>query len=437
MMSPTLKLTILFFDRVLRAFLGLASFIFITNYLEPTQVGIYSLVMAIVAISAGFIGLGITTVVVVDAAKDYQENTKIIQQDFFIRLLSSIFILIISLIFVNIFYGESEVWLNYLIISIFLVTQISVTFENDLKAKGEPHKIAIIKILPTIFAFIVKIYFLVTFQSLSLLLIVIVIESIVILILFFSLSSLSIKMSIIGNLSINFLKESYSLIKKSAPFLFSFIAMLLYTRIDQFFISKMLGFEQLAIYAVAMKISDSALGLIFILNIYFIRHLSENFGTARFEYLFKGISSLAVSASFIGLLLWLFFGDFILSIFFKEIYQSSYIVTLILIGGLMVQSAAVVRTNYYVLTKTQNIVYLSTLLGLIINILLNFTLIPLYGIEGAAVASLISQIASLLLVNLFFKKTRKVFLWMIYSLALPFNKYNLKLLKETYLRKIL
>ncbi len=101
----------------------------------------------------------------------------------------------------------------------------------------------------------------------------------------------------------------------------------------------------------------------------------------------------------------------------------------------MVQSVAVVRTNYYVLTKTQNIVYLSSLLGLIINILLNFTLIPLYGIEGAAVASLISQIASVLLVNLFFKKTRKVFLWMIYSLALPFNKYNLKLLKETYLRK--
>ena len=144
-MSPTLKLTILFFDRVLRAFLGLASFIFITNYLEPTQVGIYSLVMAIIAISAGFIGLGITSVVVVDAAKDYQENAKIIQQDFFIRLLSSIFILIISLIFVNVFYRESEVWLNYLIISIFLVTQISVTFENDLKAKGEPHKIAIIK----------------------------------------------------------------------------------------------------------------------------------------------------------------------------------------------------------------------------------------------------------------------------------------------------
>ena len=103
----------------------------------------------------------------------------------------------------------------------------------------------------------------------------------------------------------------------------------------------------------------------------------------------------------------------------------------------MVQSVAVVRTNYYVLTKTQNIVYLSSLLGLIINILLNFTLIPLYGIEGAAVASLISQIASVLLVNLFFKKTQKVFLWMIYSLALPFNKYNLKLLKETYLRKIL
>lgn len=436
MNSPKVKLSILFIDKVLRSLLGLVSFIFLAKYLTPNEVGIYSLVMTIIVISAGLIGFGITSVVVVNAAKNYSENSNIIQRDFFIRFLSSFSIFGISLFLVFIFYGESEVSFYYLIASIYLISQISVTFENDLKARGDPHKIALIKILPTIFAFFAKLYVLINFNSLGLFFAVIVLESIVILISLIYLSSISMSSAILNNLNKSFLIEAYSLLKKSAPFLFSFIAMLLYTRIDQFFISEMIGFDQLAIYAVAIKIQDSAFALIFILNIYFIRHLSESFGTERFVFLFKGVSSLGVSAALVGLLLWIFFGNLILSILFDEIYQNSYIVTSILIASLMIQSAAVVRTNYYVLTKTQNIIYVSSLSGLIINLLLNYILIPIYGIEGAAFASLISQTISLLLINLFYKKTREVFLWMSYSLLFPFNMYNFKLLKQIILGKI-
>lgn len=435
-MSPAFKIATLTADKIFRAFYGFVAFIFITNYLNPTEVGIFSLVMSMIAISNGFIGLGISSIVVVEGAKNYSENSTIIQQDFYIRFLSALVVLALSILIVHFFYNKSDIFLYYLLISLYLLCQVSMTIENDLKAKGEPHKIALIKIVPSTVAFFAKIILLMKFNSLALLLVVILIEAFINLVLLILFSTFSISKTI-KKLSFKFMNESYKLVKRSLPFLFSFIAMLLYTRIDQFFISEMVGLEQLAIYAVGIKVQDSALGLIFILNIYFIRHLSESYGTSNFPSMFRGISSLAVSLALIGLILWILFGDEILNIFFSDVYQDSYLITAILMTGLLIQSAAVVRTNFYVLNNVQKIIYLSSFLGLVCNILLNYLLIPHYGIEGAALASLISQIVSLLLVNIIYSETIDVLKWMTYSLFLPFNKYNFSLIKKIYRKEIL
>lgn len=435
-MSPATKLLILTADKIIRAVFGLVAFIFIAKYLEPAEVGIYSLVMAIIAISVGLIGFGISSIVVVTAARNYVSNSKIIHQDLFIRALSALFTFFLSIFAVYLAYKNTDIFFYYIIVSIYLLSQISATFENDFKAIGEPHKIALIKIFPTLLAFIIKIYLLIAFQSLSLILILIACEAIINFILLWYFSSVSINKAFKNSLKSIPLKDNIDLIKKSLPFLFSFIAMLLYSRVDQFFISSMIGFEQLAIYSVGIKLQDSAIGLVFILNIYFIRHLSQSYGSHKFEPLFRGVTSLAVSLSVIGIILWLLFGYLILDIFFKEIYLQSYTVTLILLIGLMVQSSAVVRTNYYVLTNTQNIIYISSVLGLLINILLNYILIPVYGIEGAATASLVSQFISLLLANMIYAKTRTLFFWMFSSLLMPFNKFNFKLISNIYTGKI-
>jgi Na+-driven multidrug efflux pump len=57
-------------------------------------------------------------------------------------------------------------------------------------------------------------------------------------------------------------------------------------------------------------------------------------------------------------------------------------------------------------------------------VLLNFVLIPIYGILGSAIATLISQICSTLLFDLLNKKTRKIFILKLSSFL--FFKINLK-----------
>ncbi|EMG08508.1 hypothetical protein LEP1GSC151_0155 [Leptospira interrogans serovar Grippotyphosa str. LT2186] len=69
------------------------------------------------------------------------------------------------------------------------------------------------------------------------------------------------------------------------------------------------------------------------------------------------------------------------------------------------------------------------------NIVLNYFLIPLYGIKGAAIATVISQFIASTLFNLFFKRTREiffiqlesVFFWRMFS---RLNQLRNRLLKD-------
>ena len=57
-------------------------------------------------------------------------------------------------------------------------------------------------------------------------------------------------------------------------------------------------------------------------------------------------------------------------------------------------------------------------IGAVSNIVLNYYLIPQYGIVGAAMATLISQMVSVLLLTALFKRTRKIFYCQIKALFL-------------------
>jgi O-antigen/teichoic acid export membrane protein len=65
--------------------------------------------------------------------------------------------------------------------------------------------------------------------------------------------------------------------------------------------------------------------------------------------------------------------------------------------------------NWFIVENLQKLVFYRTLSGAVINVALNYVIIPLYGGIGAAVATLISQFVASYFFNLFTKKTYPVF----------------------------
>jgi O-antigen/teichoic acid export membrane protein len=64
-----------------------------------------------------------------------------------------------------------------------------------------------------------------------------------------------------------------------------------------------------------------------------------------------------------------------------------------------------------------------TFYGMIVNIILNFILIPSHGIQGAAIATLISQATAAYLFDMFNRETKKIF-FMKTNAIIPFRSYK-------------
>jgi len=60
---------------------------------------------------------------------------------------------------------------------------------------------------------------------------------------------------------------------------------------------------------------------------------------------------------------------------------------------------------------------------MIVNIILNFILIPSHGIQGAAIATLISQATAAYLFDMFNRETKKIFFMKTYAI-IPFRSYK-------------
>ena len=81
--------------------------------------------------------------------------------------------------------------------------------------------------------------------------------------------------------------------------------------------------------------------------------------------------------------------------------------------------------------KEQGMALRRSVIGLLLNVTLNFFLIPIFGAEGAAISTLISQFYISFLIDLFNRKTRKLFFVKLLSVTevVPLLFYMKKKLK--------
>ena len=90
----------------------------------------------------------------------------------------------------------------------------------------------------------------------------------------------------------------------------------------------------------------------------------------------------------------------ILDLLFGKEYMEAHIVLSIHIIGGNICFSAIASSKWFIIEGLQIMTLRRTTAGAIINIILNIILIPIYGIVGAAIATVISQIIASYLFNL-------------------------------------
>ncbi|HAU8299890.1 TPA: oligosaccharide flippase family protein [Vibrio vulnificus] len=210
-------------------------------------------------------------------------------------------------------------------------------------------------------------------------------------------------------------KYCFDLISRSKWLVFSAFASMIYLKIDQVMIGNYLGNVEVAKYAVASKISEVwyFLPAVFV-NAFFPKLVEiKNESKEKYRLVSNGIISLlfycgaiiAVIIYFISqeIIIVLFGYDYIESV---KVLQIHIWACLFIFMRSLVSKILIAEELYYMSLWSHGV-------GAIVNVILNFYLIPKFGIYGAAYATIVSYFIASVFVFLFNNSTRWIFYAMI------------------------
>jgi O-antigen/teichoic acid export membrane protein len=183
------------------------------------------------------------------------------------------------------------------------------------------------------------------------------------------------------------------LLKDSWPLIFSSIVVMIYMRIDQIMIKEMLGEYEVGIYSAAVRLSEAFYFIPMLITaslfpaILNAKNQSEELYKQRLQRLYTFMVWIAIVIA----LALTFSAEVLIALLFGNAYQAAAEVLVVHAWAAVFVFLGVAFSKHLVAENLTKIMFQRTLLGAVANILLNLWLIPLHGLIGAAMATLLAQ----------------------------------------------
>jgi O-antigen/teichoic acid export membrane protein len=183
------------------------------------------------------------------------------------------------------------------------------------------------------------------------------------------------------------------LLKDSWPLVLSGMVIAIYMRIDQVMIKEMMNAEAVGQYAAAVRISELWYFIPMVIAsslfpaIINAKKQSEELYYARLQKLYDLMVWMAIAIA----LPMTFLSDWVVNLLYGGQYNQAGSVLMIHIWTGVFVFLGVAFSTYLTSENLTKKSFYRTLLGAILNTMLNFIFIPKYGIQGAAIATLLGQ----------------------------------------------
>jgi O-antigen/teichoic acid export membrane protein len=379
----------LFFERILRIIISFVVVIYVVRYLGPADFGLYSYALSFTWLFLAISTLGLETISVREIVKQPTKKDEIIGTVFCLRLTGGVLAVILIAITLLISQEALSTSILILIASTSFIFQslsaIEYYFRAIIKGKYNAYALSASVILSSTLKMILVliqaplIYFIVAFT--------------------FEYFVLSIGLVTVYKinkhkiLNWKYSKQfSLSLLKDSWPLALSGIAVMIYMKIDQVMIKHIIGEKEVGFYAAAVRLCEAWYFIpVTLCNSIFpaivsAKNVSQEFYNNRMQKLYDLLAWLAIG---IAVPVTFFSDEIIYVLFGSEFLPASIVLTIYIWAGVAI-FLGVASSQYLVNENLTKLTFIRTLVGMFINIALNIILIPLYGIIGAAIASLIS-----------------------------------------------
>lgn len=416
----------LFADKIIRMGLGLFVGVWVVKYLGPSNYGILSYTISLVALFSFMTASGIESIVTRELVRNPSKKDKILGSVVFIKLVGSFLALILIPYLVYIIRpGDNLMFVLVLITACGFIFQafdaIDYWFQSQILSKytvwvrsiaffvASLAKILLIVFKASLVAFAIVGTFEIFIGALGLVLI-------------YRRNGFKI-----ARLRIDFFVIKMVL-RDGWPLLLSSLAIIIYLRIDQVMIGQMLGNREVGLYSAAVMLSEvwyfipmAIASSVFpsILN----AKETEEIYNKHLKMLYDLMAGISI---LMGIVVSFSSGWIISTLYGAQYAESEFVLSIYIWAGIPV-FLGVASSQYLIAENFTKISFYRTMIGSITNVMLNFFLIPIYGINGSAIATLISYFMATFFIVLP-KETRKQGVFLLNSLnilrpfALPFKR---------------
>ncbi|NRP56640.1 MULTISPECIES: flippase [unclassified Marinobacterium] len=409
-------------EQFLRIVTGLFVGIWIVRVLGPEQFGVLSLLIALTAIFSSVSKLGLDAILTKDFI-DAKEHTQTLSNAFYLSCLGVLLFLVCIYIYSSFFLespeGHEKIGLMLIIMALSYLTQPFGVIEYYFQAKVKMKIISIYKIVLNIIFSTTKLVLLMLTGDVFVFVAIISLE-----VFFLYLFNYIAYTRTFGSLNLEYpdFNKMFNLLKISWPYMLTSLAVIIYMKIDQVIIEDVLGIHELGIYSAALKIIEPFYAIPMIIAASLFPALlnvrsKDDVYCKRLSILYGFIFWIAVIVSIIIF----FISGNLISLLYGDDYADARSVLDIYIWLSILVFIGVINGKWYVSEGLEKLFLLNTLVGLIVNVILNYFFIEKYGLIGAVYASVAAYTTSILIMNLVWKRTRVNFFLMIKGIVFVFK----------------
>lgn len=407
----------LMFEKVLRIIVALTIGVWVTRYLGPKDFGILSYAQSFVGLFTAFSSLGLDGLLSRELVKEPEHKNVLLGTALGLQTIGSTILMGFLLISMSV--SDNDALTTKIIVILGLLTFlnsfniIGAYFGSIVKSKLPMiASICCLLISSSVKVFLILKGFSLIYFAYALAFDTIILIAGLIYVYYLSGASLS---------NWKFSKSiSKSLLSDSWPLIINTIFISIYVRMDQVMIKWFLDESSVGQYAAAVTLSQAwyfipgiISGSLFpaIIN---AKKKDEKLYKDRLQRLYDLMVIIALSIAIPMTFLSDVLVEFLYGINFD---QTGKVLRIHIWAGVFVFLG--VSVQKWILTENlQRISTYNLFIGMVVNIILNYILIPKYSIVGAAFATIISQAISVFFAPLLFKKLRPSFFMMLKSLSL-------------------
>ena len=396
-------------DSIIRMGLGFLVSVWLARYMGPDQFGIFNYGLAMIAIYTAVASLGMNGVVVRELVRAPDQASVIMGSSFVLQIVGSI--LASLLVIASTMILRPNEW-SVLLIVLVMVPSVLLRSTDIIKYWFESVISAKYTVIAQNIAFVtssaLKIGTILLGGSYVIIAVTVTVEALIVALLLIYLYRRK-KINIVWQFDFSTAKK---LLSQSWPLILSGLALMLYMRVDQIMIGNMVDNAAVGIYSVAVKMVEVwyffpvAIVSSLFPKIIKEKEVSEDRYNERMQFLYDIMVVVGVSLAIVVTIL----SDYIISLFYGYQYAEASRLIKIYAWVSIFYFLSSASGRWYINEGLQVYALTRNIMGLAIAISLNFILIPKFGSEGAAFATLVAYFFVSYLFDFFNQKTRISFL---------------------------